>query len=88
MTDQMQDALQSLLDTGPERPVWLVSLLDQSMIGSYFNLSPVEVAWLMGMARSLFDRDIRYLPVSNFILSECDQHNYYLLNSGICNPSY
>lgn len=88
MTDQMQVALQTLLDSAPEKPLWLVSLLSECRVGLSFNLSFNNAAWLASLARSLNTRNTDYAILSSFILSECDPNNYFLLNSGVCNPSY
>lgn len=88
MTDRMQSALQGLLDIAPEKPTWMASLLSNSAIGLSFVLSSAQIAWLMSFAHSLAEVGMPNTSLYSLIISEFDPRNYYLLNSGICNPSY
>ena len=92
MSNDMRSALESLVTTKGDAPSWFVELLDATQVGKVFRVSFNQANWLLDRAKSIYELNGQLNPyfLSHYDLlkTQFDPKQYFLMNSGLCNPSY
>ena len=89
MTAQTRDAIQCLLGIIEERPIWLSDLVDSTSIDTFFKIQHDQALWLIDCINLLSNSvDSELKSRLNYLVRQFDPQNFYLIQTGICSPTY